>query len=143
MSDLDLAMTGKDISLELVINGIPIEISDAVVSFDETPVFDDVIRKHIGTNNRDIDKIPVGWDGNIVISAKTRAVENALDAYITSRINRIPVNASITVVKRFRNGQVKVDTYVNVQFSVDSRVAREDAVEYSLAWMSGRPRISI
>lgn len=143
MADQDLGATGRDVSVEIAIDRNSIEITDAVTSFEAEPVFDNVTRKHLGTVNRDIDYIPVGWSGTIVITAKTRAVEDALNQYINARVNRIPINVAISEQTINKNGDVTLHTYIQVQFSVSKRAQREDAVEYTMTWESGRPRVVV
>lgn len=141
MADEDNALTGKDVTVTMSINGVgTFELDGAVTNFEENAQFDDVIRKHLGTNRRDIDKVPTGWDGSITVSAKSPGVEDALDAYIAAREARIPVRITIDVQRIYRSGRVRAYTYNEVQFGADVRSAREDAVEYTITWMSGVAR---
>jgi len=142
MSDENLGMTGKDVTVEMTIDGVPFQIAGAITNLEETPQFADVDRKHLGTPDVDVDKVPTGWEGSMTVTAKTPAVADALDAYRAARRNRIPVAVSIDVQQNFRNGEVRNYTYICVQFTADTKTARDDAVEYSISWKSGTSRIT-
>lgn len=141
-SDAELGLTGKDVAVELLLNGAPIGIDGKVTQFSSRPEYDINERKHLGTNDRDIDHIPIGWAGDMEITAKSGAVEDLIDAYNLARRNRIPVEILLHVAKFYRNGTTRRHTYRCVNLSFDTSASRGNSVIHNITWTSGVERIT-
>lgn len=140
--DAELGLTGKDVQVELLLNGNPVGINGQVANFSESPEYDVVTRKHLGTNNRDIDHIPIGWSGDMEITSKSGNVEDLIDAYNNARRNRIPVEIVIHVAKFYRDGSTRRHSYRCVQLNFSTSVSRGEAVTHSIQWTSGFERLT-
>lgn len=141
-SDAELGLTGKDVAIELLIDGVPVGINGQVTSFSENPEYDIVERKHLGTNDRDIDHIPIGWSGDMEVTSKSGNVEDLIDAYNLARRNRVPVEILLHVAKFYRNGSSRRHTYRCVNLTFTTSVSRGDAMTHSVNWSSGVERIT-
>src|SRR5574337_1041494 len=104
MGDANLAITGKDVSLELLVDGAPTKIIDKVVRFSAKAVYDKIEVKHIGSSDRDIDMEPTGWQGTVEISRKNGSLDDMIDAYNAARIARIPTLLMFTENVFYRDG---------------------------------------
>lgn len=141
MADADLAITGKDVSVELLLNGIPVKIIDQVVRFTEKAEYQTIETRHIGSNNVDIEREPDGWSGEIEISRKTGDLDDMIDQYNLARRNRIPVLILITRTLKFRNGTSRTHVYADVKLDFGSDSARGSNVTTRVGWRSGVERI--
>lgn len=141
MADQDLTITGKDVSVEMVVDGVAMQLADKVVRFTEQARYQSQEVRHLGTSDVDIDKEPDGWEGELEISRKTGALDDFIDAYNFARANRVPVLIFITSTKRYRDGSTRTHTYIDckVEFSTDNQ--RGQAVTSRMPWRSGRNRI--
>lgn len=141
-ADAELGLTGKDVAIELLIDGVPVGINGQVTNFSENPEYDIVERKHLGTNDRDIDHIPTGWGGDMEVTSKSGNVEDLIDAYNLARRNRVPVEILLHVAKFYRNGTSRRHTYRCVNLTFNTSVSRGDAMTHSITWTSGVERIT-
>lgn len=141
MADQDLTITGKDVSVEMLVDAVPMKLADKVVRFTERAVYQRVESRHLGTSDVDIDTEPDGWEGEIEISRKTSALDDFVDAYNLARANRVPVLILITSTKRYRDGTSKTHTYLDckIEFSTDAQ--RGQAVTSRMPWRSGKQRV--
>lgn len=140
--DAELGLTGKDVAVELLINGVPVGITGQVSNFSERPEYDVNERKHLGTNDRDIDHIPIGWSGDMEVTSKSGNVEDLVDAYNQARRRRIPVEILLHVAKFYRDGSSRRHTYRCVNLTFDSSVARGNSLIHNITWTSGFERIT-
>lgn len=142
-TDDTLPSSGKDVTVELMVNGVPQHIIDAVVRFTEEARYDTIESKHIGTTNVDIDKVPIGWQGTIEVSRKNPTLDLMIDAVNQARIQRIPTSIIITCTHRYRDGSFRTSIYNNVRIEFSSSTQRAQANTTTLNWMTGEQRITL
>lgn len=140
-SDEELGITGKDVSWEMLIDGVPLSVQGKITNFTETARYDVVETKHLGTNDVDIDHLPIGWEGDFEITSKTPALEQAIDAYNAARRNRVPTEAVLYCTKRYRDGSTHKSIYRCVQFNFETSGDRESVISHRVTWTSGVNRI--
>lgn len=140
-ADEDLGITGKDVRWEILVNGAPVSVVGAVRSFTVRARYDQVINKHLGTNDEDIDHIPIGWEGDLEVTDKNGAVDTAIDAYNRARRARIPVEIILHETRNYRNGTTRTHTYRCCQLNQEAGGSRGEPVTHSISWISGRDRI--
>jgi len=143
MSDSELGLTGKDVTVEMMIDGLPLGLNGKVTDFSETPRFATNTRRHLGTTQVDIDKIPAGWEGTFEITSKDGSVEDALDAWRLARANRVPISTQLAVVRRYRNQTSRTHVYQCVQWEMETNVQRDESMVHRFSWESGFERITL
>lgn len=141
MSDANLAITGKDVSLELIVDAVPMKIVDKVTRFSAEAMYDTIEVKHLGSSDRDIDKEPTGWKGTLEISRKTSALDDMIDAYNLARINRVPTLLVISETVFYRDGTSSSHIYPDVKIDFATEAARGQASTVRLNWDCGTQRI--
>lgn len=142
MADQDLSIEGKDVTVELTFDGLPQAVIRSITSFTETARYDTIEVKHLGTTDVDIDKVPTGWQGEIVCSRETSQLDDFIDAWNLARRTRIPVLINITSTKKYRDGSSKTHTYIDCKVEFGSRSSRGSAAESTISWVTGRDRIA-
>ena len=140
-TDEDLGITGKDVRWEILVNGVPVPVAASVRSFTARARYDQVINRHLGTNDEDIDHIPIGWEGDLEITDKNGALEAAIDAYNRARRERIPVEIVIHETRFYRNRSTRTHTYRCCQLNFESSGSRGESVVHQVSWISGRDRV--
>ena len=142
MADENLAITGKDVRVELLLDGFPQGVTDQVTRFTERPRYQTVESRKLGTTNVDIDTIPDGWEGEIEFDQNSATLEGFVDAYNLARRNRVPVLILITRTKYFRDGTSVTHVYQDVKITgLGSEAGRGSNVQKRLSWVSGLDRI--
>lgn len=141
MADQDNTITGKDVSIEMLVDGVPQSLSDKVLRFTERAMYQTIEQRHLGSSTVDIDKEPDGWEGELEISRKTGGLDDMIDAYNLARENRVPILILITCTKRFRDGTTRTHVYQDVKLDFSTDAQRGQAVTTRVPWRSGLPRI--
>lgn len=141
MGDESLPVTGKDVKIELLFNGFPQKLIDAVTNFTAEARSQDVETRHLGTTDVDVEQIPDGWAGEIEISRKSRQLDDFIDQYRFARANRIPTLILISVVTHFRDGTSVPHVYQDVKINFSGASRRGENVTARLTWRSGKERI--
>lgn len=141
MADQDLSITGRDVSIEMLVDGIPQKITDKVVSFETRPRYDTIEVKHLGTSDVDIDKEPTGWEGTVEVSRKTGALDDMINAYNLARRNRVPILISFVETVRFRDGTSRTYLYPDVKIEFGTSYTRGQATTSRIPWVCGTDRI--
>ena len=62
MSDTSLPATGKDVTVQILLNAVPVKVLE-ITSFSEETQQDEVETKPLGSNARSIDHHPTGYSG--------------------------------------------------------------------------------
>ncbi len=141
MADQNLALTGKDVRLELLFDGIPQKIMDEIVSFTEDARYATHETMLLGTTNVDIDKEPLGWQGEIEVARKTSQLDDFIDAWNFARRNSIPAMIIIVRTNLYRDGTSVTHTYPDVKVEFGTRTSRSGVQTSRLPWVCGTDRI--
>lgn len=141
MADENLAITGKDVKIELLLDGIPQQIVDEVVRFSSRARYQTVEVRHLGTCDVDIDKEPDGWEGELEVSRKTSQLDDFIDAYNLARRNRVPVLINIVETKYYRDATSSTHVYPDCKVEFSTEMSRGQATASRIPWVCGRDRI--
>jgi hypothetical protein len=137
-----LPITGKDTSVELMVNGIAQAIITAVVTFTEEEVADMIESEPLGTDDVEIKKLPKGWRGELEVNQKTGQLDNFIDAYDLAVRNNVPTLINIVRTYRYEDGTSKRHTYPDVTIAgINTSAQRGQNVRKRLPWRTGKARI--
>lgn len=141
MSDVNLPKSGKDSKLELVVDGVPMGFTVSITRCSARAKYDTVEVKHLGTNDVDIDKEPIGWEGELEISVKDSGLDDFIDAWNLARRNRVPTLINLTNTKIFRDRSSVTHVYpdVKIEFGGDQQRGQADTIR--MPWVTGLDRI--
>lgn len=143
MGDANLAITGKDVSLELIVDLVPMKIIDKVTRFNAKARIEKTETKHLGTSDVDIDQECTGWEGTVEISRKTSALDDMINAYIAAKNARIPTLLAFTETVFYRDGSTGGHIYPDVKIDFETEAVRGSAGTVRLGWVTGTQRIPI
>lgn len=142
MADTDLAITGKDAKLVLLVAGAPVLIADAVVNSSAEEVLTTVEQKHIGTSDVDLDVEHEGWKGEVEASVKNSAIDEMIDEIALAGRNRTPIVINVVETERYRDGTSSTYTYPDVKITAASGSRRRGEVTTRrISWRTGKARI--
>jgi len=142
MADLDLPATGKDTSVSIQLDGVQIAAYDNV-AFDAEPVFEAVTTEPLGTVERRLDSIPVGWKGTMEVAVSSRDTDEFLDLVLAAGATRVP--ALITIVERTTYRDLRSKTYVYPDVKImgaPKSVKRGESTKIRISWETGMQRIA-
>lgn len=140
-ADTQIPISGKDVRMELLQNGVPQAFTAQVVNFTETVRYSEIETKPIGTSDTYIDQDADGWEGEIELAQNSAQVELFIDLYDFNVRNRIPQNVTITRTKFFRDGTSNLKTYSFVRLNYSSTARRGSAGAVRMSWKSGVARV--
>ncbi len=140
-ADTLIPISGKDVRMELLQNGVPQAFTAQVVNFTETVRYSEIETKPIGTSDTYIDQDADGWEGEIELAQNSAQVELFIDLYDFNVRNRIPQNVTITRTKFFRDGTSNLKTYSFIRLTYTSTSRRGSAGAIRMAWKSGVARV--
>lgn len=141
MADQDLGITGKDVSIELMLDGIPASLVDHVERFTETAMFQKAEFRPLGSSKLNLTNLPDGWGGEIEIDRHNGQMDVFIDAYRSALANRIPTSIVITSIKYYNDGSSKMHTYRNCELDFGTDVQRGQLVKSRITWRTGEERI--
>jgi hypothetical protein len=133
--------TGQDVSIELLLAGVPQKITDQVTRFTANPRQDTIEHKPLGSSQVDLDKDPTGWEGEIVLNRKDGTVDDLIDAWLLAKRTRVPILILITQVVRYHDQSSRTYVYPEVVLDFKSEASRGSPFSTTLTWMTGRDRI--
>lgn len=142
MADLDLPATGKDTSISIQLDGAQIAAYDNV-GFDAEPVFETATTEPLGTTERRIDPICVGWKGTMELAVSSRDSDEFLDLVLAAGATRTP--ALITIVERTTYRDLRSKTYVYPDVKITGApktVKRGETTKLRISWETGMQRIA-
>lgn len=142
MADTSLAATGKDVSVQVLLNGAPVKVLE-VTSFSAESQQDEVEVKPLGTNERMIDHNPIGWSGTFEVSVSRKDLDEAMDLIRAAQAARLPSDVTLICTIRYRNGESKSYAYRNCKISTSTDASRGEAVTTSVTWTSGLERVAL
>ncbi|MEQ1494494.1 MAG: hypothetical protein ABL912_01870 [Novosphingobium sp.] len=141
MGDANLAATGKDVTVELLLDGAPQKIIDQVVRFTSKAEYQSIETRHLGSNDVDIEREPDGWSGELEISRKSGQLDDFINFYNLQRRSRIPVLIIITELVKYRDGTSRQFVYPDVKVDFSTDHARGANTTTRIPWRCGVERI--
>ena len=142
-ADIDLPISGKDVRMELLSLGVPVNVVDQVTNFTYRRKVTRIETKTIGTPVVYIDQEPDGWEGDMEFAESTPALEIFIDAVDNAQRLRLPFSIQITHTKFYRDGRSKSFLYPDVKVDFESTSRRGQAGQIRMGWVSGVARISL
>lgn len=137
-----LPITGKNVKVELLVDGVPQKIIDQVIDFSEEERAQTVETQHLGTDDVQIRKLPMGWGGQITLSRKSGQIDDFIDAYDLALRNDMPTLISITSIKYFDDGTSRTHIYPDCTIEgISTSAQRSQNVTTRLPWRCGTGRI--
>ena len=144
MADTDLTATGKSTTVQLIVNGSPVQIIDKVTSFSAKPDTTEVRSKYIGGSGSSIAQEFDGWSGKIGLELSTSAFDDAANLVMGASIARTPLVINVVDTTYWSDGSSTTHTYPDVKLSGwEKAVKRGEATTGSLDWATGSNRISV
>lgn len=141
MARKDNPITGDSTRVDVLFNGIPQNIVDAVQKFAAKPVYETVETRHLGTTGVDHDRILTGWEGDIIVSRKTGQLDDLINAYNLALRSNVPFLIAIAQTDVFRDGSSRSHVYPDCQLEFDTSYQRGQAVATTINWKCGVDRI--
>lgn len=132
---------GQNVQVEVVVDGIPAEVTGDVVSFTENAQYQKLESRPLGSTEVKITHIPDGWAGEIEIDVRNGALDRIIDALNLARRNRVPTLVNITQTKFFEDGSSVRYTYPDVVLDFGNTSRRGEFVKTRLGWRTGKDRI--
>ncbi len=140
MPDTDLPITGKDVSLVLLLNGVPRSVTDQVTRFEAKPVYDEIQIKNLGRSGSQIDMPFSHWEGTIELAISNSAIDDMIDLITLARRNRIPLEINATEIIRYRDLTSAGYQYRDMKLAFDRKTVRGESNTITIAWKSGVDR---
>ena len=141
-TDIDLPVTGRDVSIILLVNGEIEEIIDMVTSFNSDGVYDRVETKVVGTAETFIDDVLVGWEGSMELAESRVTPQEVMDLVHNFQRNRLPLLVNIREQINYRDGSQKQYTYPDVKLQTSTRNRRAEVRGTTLNFKTGKDRIA-
>ena len=141
-SDTSLPVTGKDIRVQVIVNGDLKIVSDEVTEFEDSDENETITTKPLGTSRRLIDKIHEGHSGTITFKNARKTIEQIRDEVNLARKNRVPIEINVSRSIFYRDGSSIKHVYNDLKLDFSSTDSRGDARTVTMNWETGEPRIA-
>jgi hypothetical protein len=142
MSDTSLPATGKDVTVQILLNAVPVKVLE-ITSFSEETQQDEVETKPLGTSERYIDHNPTGYSGSFEVSRSRKDLDEAMDLIRASSAARVPSDVSLIRTVKYRDGSTGKYLYRKVKLTMSTDTSRGEAVSTSVTWTSGVERLAL
>jgi len=143
MADTDLPISGKDTKLTLVVDGTLVDVVDKITNFSSRATYDTMETKGLGTTETHIDKVLVGWSGDLEIAVARKTIDELMDVIHAAQANRVPVVINIHDTTHYRNGTSKSYVYPDCKVEFEARKRRGESQTASLSWATGKDRVAL
>lgn len=142
MADTSLAATGKDVTVQVLLNGAVVRVLE-ITSWSEESQQDEVEVKPLGTNERYIDHNPIGYSGSFEVSTSRKDLDETMDLIRAASAARLPADVTLIRTIRYRDGSTKSYGYLNCKISTSTDASRGEAVSTTVTWTSGKERLAL
>ena len=143
MADTDLAVEGKDTSIVVTYNGVPIKAYEAV-RWEVEPIMDVQRTKPLGTTAVQIDSIPNGWKGTLEIDVSRKEADELLDTMNAASLTRVPGILAFTSTTLYRDLTKKTYTYLDCKIvGFNTTTARGEKTKTRIQWETGLERVAM
>lgn len=131
---------GKDITVALLLDGLPVE-ECAAIDFTEEPQYSNIEVRPLGKSSVERDQDFEGYSGTITFIERNAGLQIFLDAYNQAIQARLPYEVVIVVNEFYPDGSSYPRTYHQVTVEFSSRYRRGEANQITCNWMTGKNRI--
>ena len=128
-ADQNLPITGKDVSVEVTVGGIPVFVIDQVVMFTARRVTSRIDTKVIGVSGIKIDQEPEGGEGDFELAVNSGGSDDFIDAVDAAQRQRLPLSIQIVSTKKFRTGVARTHLYPCLKVDYEETTRRGQAVQ--------------
>lgn len=137
-------ISGRDVALQLLLNGALVSVTDDVQNFTVDAKFDKMEAKLIGENGRRLQSEPIGWGGEFEIVITGATTQEFIDTYRAYKQLRLPALIQITQTDKYNDYTSKSYMYTGVElFGFNSTIRRGDFTSCRIEWDSGNERIAL
>ncbi len=141
--DAQLPITGKDVSVELLVAGLPIAIVDQVTSFSARATSTKIETGVLGTDIMYQDHRPKGWNGECALALNRPAAGDFIDAYHAARRSGLVIAVLFKVQAKFRDGSSRLQTYRDLTIEWEETHTPGQVSTARMTWSTGVDRTSI
>lgn len=143
MSDLDLPVTRKDVSVSITVDGVLWRVVDMITSITEEAAYTDTEHKPLGTSKVYHDAQHEGWSGTIEFGVSRSTLDDMVDVIHQAQRNRVPTLINIKVQTKYRNGTSKTYLYPDCKLGFSRSASGDGAATVSMPWRTGNDRIAL
>lgn len=143
MSDIDLAATGKDFTVQILVAGVPTKVLE-MVKFKATEAIEKTETKPLGTTRRHINTEPLGWELEIEIDVSRKEADDLADIINSAATLRVPLVLIVATTTKFRDGSKGKHKYMDLKktaFSVSH--GRGENMKCTIKLETGFPRVAL
>ena len=143
MADTDLPVTGKSVSVTLLLGGVVKKITDQVTSFSAKPMITVIDTKTLGVSGSKVDTEYDGWEGSIELATSSKDFDEVIDAMESASRLRLPLSFIVSETINYADLSSVRHTYVECKLtSADVSNSRGQARKGTLAWKTGKQRVT-
>lgn len=143
MADTDLPVTGKSVSVTLLMGGVVKAVTDQVTSFSAKPMITTVETKKLGKSGSDVDTEYDGWEGSLELADSTGVGNDVVDAMESASRLRLPLSLILVETVSYANGTSRRYTYTEVKvISSDNSNSRGQVRKTTIGWKTGKQRVT-
>jgi hypothetical protein len=143
MADIDLAATGKDISITITYDGAVIRAYEHV-SWETEPMLEVTRTKPLGTTETQIDSVIEGWKGTLELETSQKDADELLDIIISTGILRVPGLLAFKETTHYRDLSNKSYLYLDCKIvGAPKSSKRGEKTKLRFSWESGKNRIAV
>lgn len=143
MADTDLPVTGKSVSITVLLGTVPKRVTDQITSFSAKPSITEISTKALGQSGSFIDTEYDGWEGSIEIADSNGHADEIVDAMESASRLRLPLSLIITETINYADQSSTRHTYRECKItSSDASNGRGQARKVTLAWKTGKQRVT-
>jgi hypothetical protein len=143
MSDIDLAATGKDFTVQILVAGVPTKVLE-MVKFKVTEVIEKTETKPLGTTRRNINTEPLGWELELEIDVSRKEADDLADIINSAATLRVPLVLIVATTTKFRDGSKGKHKYMDLKktaFTMSD--ARGENKKCTIKLETGFPRVAL
>ena len=143
MADTDLPISGKSVSITLLLGGTVKAVTDQVTSFSSKPTITKIDTKNLGQSGSKIDTEFDGWEGSLELADSTGAAGDIVDAMESASRLRLPMSLILVETASYADGASRRYTYTEVKVvSFDTSNSRGQVRKATIGWATGKQRVT-
>ncbi|MEL6347802.1 MAG: hypothetical protein AAFV53_32150 [Myxococcota bacterium] len=143
MADTDNAITGKDVTVTLTYNGLPV----AVVEKTEVSVrklITEITTKPLGETVTRMNTEFEGWEIQLRLDTSRKEASEFVDLITAGELLRVPSLVGLTITKRYRNFEQKGHRYVDLVLTdYREQHRRDESSTEEMTLKTGLNRVAI
>ena len=143
MGSKDHASEGVDQTVQVLVDGAPVNIYD-LVRFRARKLVQETTTRPLGTTSTKYDATPDGWELEMEVHENSAAAEELEDALDAAAVARQPVELSVVVTTRYTGSSSKSYLYRNcTRTAFEKSASRGEKNNIRLTLKTGEARIAV